>query len=205
MATTSSSKGATPAPATQRPGGRTARVQRQVFEAALDLLATEGRAAVSMDAIASRAGVHKTTLYRRWGAVEPLIREACIDYDDRNVAPPDTGSLPTDLRALAESFGAYLSQPVTQAIVRMIVAEAPHDPELREWADGFWLTRSGPFDAVVDRAIERGELPEHATALDIAEPLMGPIILRALVTGFALDDLEFLHNLADGVAAVLDR
>ncbi len=195
---------ATPSDASEvlrRPNGRSARVQRQAFDATLRLLAREGRAASKMDAVATEAGVHKTTLYRRWGSVDQLVREACTDYDDTSMRSPDTGSLAGDVKALAHQFGRYLSQPVTQAIVRMIVADAPHDEELREWADAFWLTRSGPFDAVVDRAIARGELRPGTTAIDLAEPLIGPLILRSLVTGFDLEDADFL----DGLAALVTR
>ncbi|MCB9658183.1 MAG: TetR/AcrR family transcriptional regulator [Polyangiales bacterium] len=180
----------------RRPKGRSERVQRQVFDAALAILARDGRGALSMEAIAHEADVHKTTLYRRWGSVETLVREACADYDDTSIKAPDTGSFEGDVRALAQQFGRYLSQPITQAIVRMVVSDAPHDQELREWADEFWLTRSGPFDTVVERAIARGELPAHVTAIELAEPLIGPMILRALVTGFELDDRDFLDRLA---------
>jgi AcrR family transcriptional regulator len=181
---------------TRRPKGRSARVQRQVFDAALAILARDGRGGLSMDAIAHEAEVHKTTLYRRWGSVEALVREACAEYDDTSMKAPDTGSFASDVRALARQFGRYLSQPVTLAIVRMIVSDAPHDAELRAWADEFWLSRSGPFDAVVDHAIARAELPAETTAIDLAEPLIGPMILRTLVTGFELDDPEFLDRLA---------
>lgn len=181
---------------TRRPGGRSERVQRQVFEAALTILTRDGRVALTMDAIANEAGVHKTTLYRRWGSVELLVREACADYDDQAMQAPDTGSFASDVRALAHQFGHYLGQPVTQAIVRMVVSDAPHDPELSAWAAEFWLTRSGPFDAVVERAVARGELPPDSTAIDLAEPLIGPLILRALVTSFDLTDTDFLDRLA---------
>lgn len=180
----------------RRPNGRSARVQRQVFDAALSILARDGRVGLTMDAVAHEAAVHKTTLYRRWGSIEVLIREACTDYDDTSVKAPDTGSFGSDVHALAHQFGRYLAQPVSQAIVRMVVSDAPHDDELRAWADDFWLTRSGPFDTVVERAIARGELPRDTTAIDLAEPLIGPLILRALVTGFDLADHDFLDRLA---------
>ena len=180
----------------RRPKGRSERVQRQVFDAALTILARDGRSALTMDAIAQEASVHKTTLYRRWGSVEVLIREACTDYDDAAIKAPDTGSFASDVQALAQQFGRYLSHPVSQAIVRMIVSDAPHDDELRAWANEFWLSRSGPFDTVVDHAIARGELTAETTAIDLAEPLIGPLILRALVTGFELQDSDFLDRLA---------
>ena len=189
----------------RRPRGRSARVRRQVFEAALAILVRDGRPAISMEAVAGEAGVHKTTLYRRWGTVEQILREACAHYDDTSVHAPDTGTLDGDILELAHQFGRYIAEPISQAIIRMVVSDAPHDAELSDWAAGFWLTRSGPFDKVVERAIERGEISDEVSAIDIAEPLVGPMILRALVTGFDPRDEDFIERIAALVTRGLAR
>ncbi len=181
-------------PGDQRPGGRSARVRRAAFEAALGLMVDKGPLALTMDAVAARAEVHKTTLYRRWGTVDTLVREALEDYDEaaiqrRPVA--DTGSLEGDLREVARVFGAYLDQPITKAVLRMIIAEWPKDPDLATWSAEFWLSRSRPFEVIIERAVRRGELAPDTHAADVAEPLVGAMLLRALITGFPLDD-EFL-------------
>ncbi len=187
----------------QRPGGRSARVRRSVFEAALAVMVEEGPLSLTMDSVAARAGVHKTTLYRRWGSVDGLLREALEDYDEVSIqqrALPDAGSFENDLREVARMFGAYLDQPITKAVLRMIIVEWPKDPDLADWAANFWLSRSKPFELVIDRAVARGELDLDTHAAEIAEPLVGPMLLRALITGFPLDD-EFL----EGQAALVFR
>ena len=61
------------APGTIRPGGRTARVAESVFAAAIAELAERDFADISIESIAERAGVHKTTVYRRWGSTPGLV------------------------------------------------------------------------------------------------------------------------------------
>lgn len=186
-------------PGDQRPGGRTERVRRAVFEAALGLMVDEGPLALGMDAIAARSGVHKTTLYRRWRSVDLLVREALENYDEVAIQQrslPDAGHLRGDLREVARMFGEYLERPITKAVLRMMISEGPKDPQLASWAASFWIGRSGPFEVLIDRAVARGELPADTLAADVAEPLIGPMLLRTLITGFALDE-EFLEGLAD--------
>src|SRR5207248_10505689 len=60
------------APGTLRPGGRTARTRAAVFEATLAELALRGYADLSLDGVAARSGVHKTTIYRRWRSRDQL-------------------------------------------------------------------------------------------------------------------------------------
>lgn len=187
-----------PRPGDQRPGGRSARVRRAVFDAALAIMVDEGPNALSMEAVAARSSVHKTTLYRRWRAVELLVREALEDYDEVAIqrrALPDTGSLLGDLREVARMFGAYLEEPITKAVLRMIISEGPKDPQLARWAADFWVGRSGPFEQVIERAVARGELRSDTHAADLAEPLIGPMLLRTLITGYPLDE-DFLEGLA---------
>src|SRR6266511_5046821 len=88
--------GASPTPA-RRPGGRSARVRSDAIAATLAELAERGYAALSLESIARRAGVHKTTLYRRWGTREELVLEAMLARAGEHISVPDTGSLRGDL------------------------------------------------------------------------------------------------------------
>src|ERR1700738_2851952 len=84
---------------TQRPGGRSARVRREVLAATLDLLLEEGLDATTIPAIAQRSGVHHTSIYRRWKDRTALIREAALSAVDAAAPVPDTGNLRSDLIA----------------------------------------------------------------------------------------------------------
>src|SRR4029453_14191861 len=92
-----------------RPGGRTARTRAAVFEAALDELAERGWDRVSVESVAARAKVHKTTLYRRWGGKDRLVAEALEAAAERRIQVPDSGDIDQDLRALARAVLAILS------------------------------------------------------------------------------------------------
>src|SRR5215467_7850019 len=102
----------------RRPGGRTARNRAAIFAATLAELAAHGYADLSFDAIASQAGVHKTTVYRRWRSKDQLVAAAFMDAAQRQLEVADTGNIDRDARALARSVAVTLSQPIVAAAIR---------------------------------------------------------------------------------------
>src|SRR5260221_10727285 len=80
-----------------RTGGRSARVVNEVLAATLEVFAEHGYAGMSVEAVAARAGVNKTTIYRRWPAKVDLLGAALVSLRDEDPEPPDTGSLRSDL------------------------------------------------------------------------------------------------------------
>src|SRR5690242_17540761 len=93
-------EGTRPPPTRRRPGGRTARIRAQVLDAVLAELGEHGYDGLTMDAVAARADVHRTTVYRRWGDVGGLLADVLDAAGDDDWQPPDTGSLEADLAAL---------------------------------------------------------------------------------------------------------
>jgi AcrR family transcriptional regulator len=73
----------------RRPGGRSAQVRRTVLDAALAELSAVGYAAFTIDGVARRSGVHKTTIYRRWNGPGQLVADAIISYADAAAPIPD--------------------------------------------------------------------------------------------------------------------
>ncbi len=104
----------------RRPGGRSARVRAAVLRATFEELASVGYPALSFEALARRAGVHKTTLYRRWEGKEDLLLDALLEHAGQAVPVPDTGSLRGDLRSLAREIVGNITSPEGEAIVRAI-------------------------------------------------------------------------------------
>src|SRR5262249_48520076 len=96
---------------TTRPGGRTARIRAAVLAAAFDELVEVGYGRLSMESVAQRAEVHKTTVYRNWGSREALIAAAVREQTARDVPMPDTGSLAEDLHLFARAIVANLATP----------------------------------------------------------------------------------------------
>lgn len=197
----SASKGTAKPPKPQgasRPGGRTARVRRAALAATLAELAEHGYAALSLERIAGRAGVHKTTLYRRWGTREELVLEAMLERAGERISVPDTGSLRDDLLELARTAAANAATPEVAAMARAVVAESPRDGRLAAANRRFWSERLALDGVIVERAIERGEVVAGTEASRVIESVLGPIHLRLLLTGEPADH-SFLEGIVDVV------
>ena len=167
----------------QRPGGRAERVRAAVLKAAGELLNELGYDKMTVEDVAMRAGVHKTTVYRRWPTKADLTADAAALHSADNVPIPDTGSLVEDLRMLAREVVANIGTDAGSRRSRSIAAAAAASDELAEAMHGFWAHRLALSAEVVERAIERGELPASADANLIIETVIGPLWIRLLLTG----------------------
>ncbi|GAA2372636.1 TetR/AcrR family transcriptional regulator [Dactylosporangium salmoneum] len=173
---------AEPVQSAARPVGRGAKVRAAVHAATLAELLDKGYAALSVEDIAQRAGVHKTTVYRRWVDRDSLLVDALADHLATDLPVPNTGAIETDLRALARSLVQMFTSSTGQAILAAMFTGAAHLPEIaaaRRHVFDDRLTRGEP---VVARAIERGELPRDTDAAELLKTLAAPIYLRLLIT-----------------------
>jgi AcrR family transcriptional regulator len=188
-----------------RPGGRSARVRAAAITATLAELAESGYSALSLESVARRAGVHKTTLYRRWGTREDLVLEAMLERAGERVSVPDTGSLREDLLELARTAAANAASPEVAAMARAAVAQMPHDSRLAAANHRFWDERLALDGAIVEQAIERGEVAAETRPRQVIESVLGPIHLRLLLTGEPIND-AFLSGIVDVVVdGIADR
>ena len=146
-------------------------------------LADAGYASLTLDGVARRAGVHKTTLYRRWGTREAIVLEAMLEYASERVPIPDTGSLHDDLLALASSAAATATTPQGEAMVRAVAAAGGHDAALAAANHRFWTERLALDGEIVKRAVARGEARPDVDPVEVIEAVLGPIYFRLLVTG----------------------
>ena len=187
------------APGTRRrPGGRTARATQAILGAVVEELAGTGYAALSLDRVAARAGVHRATVYRRWASKESLVAEAVLAEAARDVPLPDTGTVRGDLRELTHAIVANLSSPVTQALLRTLVSESGRVPGIDAVAESFWAERFALAASLIQRGISRGELPPGTDPGFLIEMLIAPLYLRALVTGRPLTT-EYADRVTDAV------
>lgn len=171
----------------RRPGGRSAAVQAAVFEAALQLLEEGGYELVSMSAIAERAGVHETSLYRRWKTKDQLLLTALDSQIAQDIPVPDTGSLRSDLIAVMQSLRLVLQSAGGQALVQTAVATL-HQPDLRVLRQEHWRQRRAHLQPLFDRAVARGELSPRADCQLILETLSGVFYMRLFVVNAPLDE-----------------
>jgi AcrR family transcriptional regulator len=168
-------------PVRRRLGGRSARVRTAVLAAAVEELAASGMAGLSIQAVARRAQVHKTTLYRRWGSREALVLEALRQQARENVPVPDTGDLREDLIRLATA--AVRNAVANEPILRASISELAHNTAVAEVTRQFWQERLALDGHIVHRAIERGEIPPGTDASAVIEGVLGPLHLRFLISG----------------------
>jgi AcrR family transcriptional regulator len=171
-----------------RPGGRSARVRADVLAATLDTLTVVGYASLRLEDVATRAGVHKTTVYRHWPTKAELVTDALLDRSQQRIPVPDTGTLAGDLTALGRSIVGNLRSPAGRRTAKTLVAAAASSPEVAGQAADFWTERIATTRAIVVRAQARGEIAADADPTLVIETLIGPIWVRFLLTGEPLGD-----------------
>jgi AcrR family transcriptional regulator len=166
-----------------RPGGRSARVRMAVLAATVQELAAVGYSELSLEGVARRAGVHKTTLYRRWGTREELILEVMRERTGQVVVVPNTGSLREDLVQLAQAAVANTGSPIVEAVVRAVVSEMRRNAVIAKASQRFWTERMRLDGEIVERAIARGEVPADTDPRLVIEAVLGPLHLQLLIGG----------------------
>jgi AcrR family transcriptional regulator len=181
----------------RRPGGRSARVRAAVLQATLEAMAEHGPGGLTISEIARRAGVHATSVQRRWGTTENVVLDAMLTISSEQLPVPDTGTLREDLIAFARLVAAYLATPLGTALSRTM-AVAEDDPDVADGRLQFWRARYGIVRVMISRAIERGELPAGIDSQLALELLIAPLHFRALLTRQPIDD-TMIEQLADAV------
>ncbi|MCX4511108.1 TetR/AcrR family transcriptional regulator [Streptomyces sp. NBC_01619] len=182
--------------ATARPGGRTARVGQAVIDATIAELGDVGYAALRIDSVAERAGVNKTTIYRRWGDKAGLVATAFIERQSESAPPPDTGDLREDLLLHLGEIREVLYTPWITALVQEVGPRTSEKNDVREVLDRIWPERFRLSRTIFVRAVERGDLPADADPDFLLEALAGPLYFRRLMLGRPLGD-DFLEKTAD--------
>jgi AcrR family transcriptional regulator len=170
-------------PGTRRPGGRTARIRATVLQAVISELVENGYAGTTVERIAARAGVAKTTIYRRWGRLDGLLADLMTQYAAQEIPVPDTGRLDSDLRALAREIVASLQSPAIRAAFGSVVAAAIQDRAAREVLSRFIAARIATMTVIVERASQRGELPDGAYAAEVLQIVTAQIYYRLFIAG----------------------
>ena len=167
--------------AAKRPGGRSARVQAAVFEAAAGLLSEPDWSRISMARIAERAGVTSSTVYRRWGSLENLIGDM-IDATVSDRSPLlDTGTLAGDIRAHSETLVNDLTGENRRFLLRALIIAGNDAVDVPGSGSGqrALVGRTDSVQAMFDRAAARGEPP--VDRLDYFEAVVGPLYGMALM------------------------
>jgi AcrR family transcriptional regulator len=157
------------------------------------LLAERGIDSVSVAAVAERAGVHETSIYRRWGTRDNLLLLSAVHRLQTEVPIPDTGSLCGDVRELLRGMAVFVQSPFGEVLQRVASQTQSHEHDASR--DAFLAERRSVVDAVLQRAAARGELRQDVDASVVFDALLGPLNRRVTITREPLDD-AFLEGLA---------
>jgi AcrR family transcriptional regulator len=175
-----------------------------ILEAAAELLLDRGLSAVSMDAVAERAGVSKATIYRWWPTKETLALDALFnEWAAAAPATRDTGSLRGDLLALMRPWARLASSRPYGRVIAGLITEAQTDPEFAaEYRSRFVEPRRAQAREVFRRSIERGEIKADAKIEVALDMLYGPLYHRLLHGHAPLSDRfvrDVVNTVVDGL------
>jgi AcrR family transcriptional regulator len=171
-----------------RTGGRSARVREAILAAAFGELIDSGYAALSVEAVASRAGVNKTTIYRRWPTLDDLLADALTTWSFEALPIPDTGNIETDLLALGRELADVLNGGVGRQVAAVVLTAGLRSDQLGEATRRYFDLQALRAVPGVNRAIDRGELPAHCDANALLTTFRAPLFYRMVTTGDPIDE-----------------
>jgi AcrR family transcriptional regulator len=181
----------------QRGRPRSQEADRAIMTATVDLLASRGLAAMSIEEVAARAGVGKATIYRRWSSKGLLALDAFVTSFAEQQPLPDTGTLRGDLIAALTAWVRAVTQTSMGSLLTGLIAEAQHDEELRAaWRDRVLEPLRSQHRIMLDRAIARGEIPATVDQEVVLDLFFGAAQHRLLLGHLPLTD-EFICEVVD--------
>ncbi|GAA3575264.1 TetR/AcrR family transcriptional regulator [Amycolatopsis ultiminotia] len=179
---------ATGLPGTSRPGGRTERTRVAVLRATLDLLVERGFPDLTVEAVAERSGVHKTTVYRRWASRDGLVAAALQMGTEVPWTPADTGSLAGDLREMLLEVVRAFTEPGERELPTAAVLTAFQSARAAEALHDFYQERHVRASVLVTRAVARGEVPAATDPDEVTRTACGPVFYRLFISREPVDD-----------------
>jgi AcrR family transcriptional regulator len=170
-----------------------------ILQATRELLVERGARGLTIEAVAERAGVAKTTIYRRWASRHELALAVVLDLVRASSAVPDLGDARRELieflgRAV-HLLGTSLMGPVMQGLVSELASD---DDLATAFRERVVAVRVGELARVLDRGVARGQIRGDVGAEHVHELLFGPVYYRLFLSGNALDD-DLARRIVDAV------
>jgi AcrR family transcriptional regulator len=195
-----------PGPRPRRTGRpRSADADRAILAATRQALVELGWGGLTLGDVAARAGVAKTTLYRRWAGKNELVVDALAALFDEQLHLPDRGSLRADIQGVVLRFAGLLDRPEMRTALMAVVAEAGTDEALRTRIRQALVDRQKHLVlAGRERAQRRGEMPRDVGGPDparddlIFDVVAGAVVHRMMVSSGPVD-----RDWADRLARLL--
>jgi AcrR family transcriptional regulator len=170
------------------PTARASRTETAILDATRELLAESGVQGLTMEGVAARAGVAKTTIYRRWRSKDELALAVVIDMVQNVVATPDFGDTRRELISFVNASVKILGSTLMGRVMQGLVSDLATDPELaRGFRERVVSMRVAEVKRLIERGIARGDIRPDADIELAHELLFGPVYYRLLLSGAPLD------------------
>jgi AcrR family transcriptional regulator len=169
-----------------QPDPRVERSRRVILEAVLDELGAVGYGALTIEGVAARAGVGKSTIYRHWAGKLALVEDAFRTLK-APVLAPEEGTLRERVTGLLEQVACLVEESTYSACMPALIEAAEHDREVRDLHRRFSAERRAVLIDLLRAAVKDGELPPDTDPELLGDALVGPILLRRLMLYEPLD------------------
>ena len=184
---------------------RSQEADRAILTATAELLAERGLAAMSIEEVATRAGVGKATIYRRWPSKGLLALDAFVASFREEQPQPDTGTLRGDMLVTLHAWVRAVTQTPMGSMLTGLIAEAQHDPELRgAWRDRVLEPLRHQRRIMLDRAMARGEIAPSVDQEVVLDLLFGAAEHRLLLGHLPMTD-DFVAEVVDMILVGIQR
>jgi len=181
---------------TRRPGGRTAEVTHRVHDAIVDLLVEGGVQACTFSAVAERAGIERSTLYRRFPDRWEAIIDALMDIAGKDVLPDVGDSFAKDLRSVLRKLRDALESPLGPAL--LAVAIELQSGRSGEYPRAYFDRRLEQLQPMFEAAVARGELARDVDFETLFSLAAGPIYFRKFIAARKVDN-AFLDQIVANI------
>jgi TetR/AcrR family transcriptional regulator, regulator of autoinduction and epiphytic fitness len=159
---------------------RIERSRRVILEAALEELGEVGYGALTIESVAARAGVGKSTIYRHWSGKLALVEDAFRTLKAQALVPA-SGTVRERVVGFLEQMATLVEESTYSACMPALIEAAERDPQVRAFHCEFSGGRLAVLVDVLKEAIASGELPKDTDAQLLADALVGPIVMRRLM------------------------
>jgi AcrR family transcriptional regulator len=177
----------------RKPGRpRSAQAHKAILDATLELLAKEGIQGLSIEAVADKAGVGKTTIYRRWASKDELVIDAIREVQI-NLSIVDTGNFRNDLMTLFKNaYQSMMTNPLLGQLALKFIGEYQNNPEIFQvFLTQVLIPRFQQFRHMVEQAQAREEIRRDINWMLVIDLIGGSLYFHSIITRFLIPSSSF--------------
>ena len=161
---------------------RVERSRRVILEAVLEELGEVGYGALTIEGVAARAGVGKSTIYRHWDGKLELVEDAFHTLKAQALVP-ESGTFRERLVGYLEQVASLVAESTYSSCMPALIDAAERDPNVRAFHSRFSAERRAVLVDLLREGVKAGDLPASSDPELLADALVGPIVLRRLMFG----------------------